>query len=101
MAYKVAWTEPASLQFDEILAFVGQHNPAAAARLGQRIVDKVRLLAASPLLGSIYSPAGSNCRETLCGNYRIFYRIKESEQRVEILAVWHAARQEPDLHVDD
>jgi toxin ParE1/3/4 len=102
VAYKIAWTEPASQDLDEILTYVGRNNPSAAMRLGQQITDKVDLLATSPFLGSVYSQSGSsNRRETRQGNYRIFYRLKESEQRVEILAIWHAARQEPNLPLDD
>ena len=102
MDYTIEWTEPATQDLDQILAYVRRNNPSAAVRLGRQITDKVDLLATSPFLGSVYSQFGSSSRrETRQGNYRIFYRVKESEQRIEILAVWHAARQEPNLPFDD
>ena len=98
MDYKIEWTEPALQSLDEILAYIAQDNSQAAERLRRRIEEKVILLRGQPLLGGNYPVSGPPiCRETREGNYRIFYRVSESAARVEILAVWHAARQEPNL----
>ena len=102
MDYTIEWTEPASQDLDKILAYIRENNSSAAVRLGRQIADKVDLLATSPFLGSVYSQSGSSSRrETRQGNYRILYRIKEPERRVEILAIWHAARQDPNLPPED
>ncbi|MEX2141024.1 MAG: type II toxin-antitoxin system RelE/ParE family toxin [Pirellulales bacterium] len=87
---------------DEIVGHIAHDNPSAASRLGRQIIKKVDLLARSPFLGSAYPlGSGDDVRETRQGNYRIFYEVNKSQQRVEILAIWHAARQEPNLPVDD
>lgn len=85
----------------EIVNHIANDIPSAECRLGEGIIKKVHLLAQSPFLGSTYPPgSGDAVRETRQGNYRIFYEVNKSEQRVEILAVWHAARQEPNLQHD-
>jgi plasmid stabilization system protein ParE len=96
--FEIIWSGPALLMLEEILDYVAQDSPSAASRLGERIIKKVALLARSPFLGSAYPPgSGSDVRETRQGNYRVFYQVNESKQRVEILAIWHAARREPNL----
>ena len=82
---------------DELVDYVGRDNPSAASRLGRRIIEKVRLLARSPYLGSTYPAASGDVRETHHGSYRIFYEVRAKDRQVEILAIWHAARQEPNL----
>jgi plasmid stabilization system protein ParE len=49
-------------------------------------------------MGSVYprDPEGK-IRVVVSGKHRIFYRVIEEAKRVEILAVWHGRRQEPDL----
>lgn len=87
---------------DEIIDYIAQDNPSAAWRLEVRIIKKVDLLTRTPLLGSVYPPGrGDAVRETREGNYRIFYEVSESDRQVEILAIWHSARQEPHLPLDD
>jgi plasmid stabilization system protein ParE len=54
-----------------------------------------------PRLGAVYRKTGKyQVRKIVSGKYRIFYRIREDEQRVEVLLVWHSARRDPDLPVD-
>jgi len=40
---------------------------------------------------------GFEVRQTTYGKYRIFYRLRTRLKRLEILALWHCARQEPRL----
>jgi len=60
----------------------------------------VEILATFPHIGPRY-PRGrqSRVREIVCRRYRIFYRVIEERKVVEILTVWHGARDEPDLPV--
>jgi toxin ParE1/3/4 len=34
----------------------------------------------------------SNLRETVCRSYRIIYRLRQDERRIDIVRFWHAAR---------
>lgn len=53
-------------------------------------------LATFPFIGPPY-PRGSRgpLREIVFRNYRIFYDVSEESRSVEILHVWHGARDEP------
>ena len=64
--------------------------------MGRGILDHVRILATFPFIGPAY-PRGARgpLREIVYRNYRIFYDVPEAERRVEILHVWHGARDEP------
>src|SRR5687768_10565059 len=98
MDYDIEWTEGALQCLDDILGHIAQNSRQAAGQLKRRIDKTVKLLRRLPLLGAVYRVDGPGTyRETREGNYRIFYRVNESARRVEILAVWHAARQEPNL----
>lgn len=98
MDCEIVWTELAAADFEAIVTYVAEQNPAAAEKLGQAILAKTELLKTTPLIGAPY-PRGSTGqnREIVSGKYRIFYRVHESARRVEILTIWHSARQEPDL----
>jgi plasmid stabilization system protein ParE len=73
-------------------------RPQAAGRVGRGILDHVRILASFPFIGPTY-PRGATgtLREIVFRSYRIFYDVSEESLSVEILHVWHGARDEPAL----
>jgi plasmid stabilization system protein ParE len=91
MDFKIIWSDAAIADLQEIWAYLAQHDPQAAARIGH-----VRVLANFPYIGPAY-PRGSGgaLREIVVRPYRIFYDVREDSQSVEILHVWHGARDEP------
>ena len=93
MDCKIIWTDPALEDLWEIVAYIAEDNPEAAARVGQDIYETVGMLASFPLIGPPY-PRGSNgkIREIVSWSYRIFYRVNSRKKLVEILTVWHGAR---------
>ena len=98
MAFQVEWTERASQAMEAIWTYIACDNPAAADRVIDGIVQQADRLEAVPRLGPWYScNLPGEIRQTISGKYRIFYEVNESDQRVEILNVWHGARQEPEL----
>ena len=64
--------------------------------MGRGILAHVRILASFPLIGPAY-PRGARgpLREIVFRSYRIFYDVSEQSRSVEILHVWHGARDEP------
>jgi len=98
MDFKVAWTDPALGDLQDIVAYIAADDPAAAGRVGNDILNHVETLRTLPFIGPEY-PRGmqSICREILCGNYRIFYRVSEQRKLVEILTIWHGARGTPKI----
>jgi toxin ParE1/3/4 len=98
MDYKVIWSQAAVTDLEAICGYIADDNPDAAVRIGRGILDHVRLLAAFPLIGPWY-PRGTRgtLREIVFRNYRIFYDVSEQSRSVEILHVWHGAREDPNF----
>jgi plasmid stabilization system protein ParE len=95
---QIIWTEPAVANLEAIVRHVAEDNPGAAEKLRLELLKTVEILAQFPFIGPAYQRDRSGrTREILCRRYRIFYRVQESANRVEILSVWHGSRQEPVL----
>ena len=96
MDFKVIWSDAAIADIHDICSFIAQHDPQAAGRTGRGILKHVRILESFPFIGPTY-PRGSrgSLREIVFRSYRIFYDVSESPRSVEILHVWHGAREEP------
>jgi plasmid stabilization system protein ParE len=64
--------------------------------LGEGIHSHVQILASFPFIGPAYPRGASGpLREIVFRPYRIFYDVNERQRTVEILHVWHGARDEP------
>ena len=64
----------------------------------QAVLDRIELLRSVPRMGKVYRQrSAAEMHQIVSGKYRIFYNVLPDEQRIEILAVWHSAWQEPDL----
>lgn len=99
MAFKIVWTEPAIEHLREVCSYIADDSPGAAEKLGADILRHVEILADFPLIGTHYRREElRGVREILCGNYRIFYRVHRRPDLVEVLTIWHAARDEPPLN---
>jgi plasmid stabilization system protein ParE len=98
MDFKVIWSDAAIADLRDIFDYIAHHDQQAARRLGRGILDHVRILSSFPFIGPTY-PRGArgSLREIVFRSYRIFYDVSEASLTVEILHVWHGAREEPTL----
>ena len=88
---RLIWTNQALDDFEALLDYISRDAPVAARRFGQRLIDKVELLQANPLLGSFIREDDSKTyREILQGSYRLIYRIDGDV--VYLVTIHHAAR---------
>jgi len=96
MDFKVIWSDAAIADLQEICSYIAAHDPRAAQRMGQGLLEHVRILGTFPFIGPNY-PRGTHgpLREIVFRSYRIFYDVSEPSRSVEILHVWHGAREEP------
>jgi len=96
--FELIWTEPAVTDLEAVIRYVSARSPVAAEALRLEILNSVEVLVRFPWIGPAYEhdPAG-RAREIACGSYRIFYRVQDSQRRIEILSVWHGSRHEPNL----
>ena len=98
MDCEIVWTDRASADLRRVFDYISEHNPTAADSLIQAILDRVELLQTVPRMGRHYTTRNEQeIRQVVSGKYRIFYAIVPTGNRVEILTIWHSARQEPDL----
>lgn len=83
------WSGRALTDLTRILDYVAQDKPDAAQALAIDIRARTERLRQHPYMGRESTP---NARELVVHrNYLVTYRIKPG--RVEILQVWHVARQ--------
>jgi toxin ParE1/3/4 len=94
----VVWTEPAIADLEAIDRYIARDSPAYATATVQRIVLAVDRLETFPLSGRPVREARDlRVRELLVRSYRVMYRFMA--ERVEIVAVVHAARRVSSLPV--
>ena len=92
---RLRWTKLAERDLDEIATYIGQDNPAAAARVILELIDQVEsLLPAHPAIGRPGRVLGT--RELVIGElpYVVPYRVRG--QDLEVLRVLHASRRWPE-----
>ena len=92
---RVRWTTPALRDLEAIGDYIGRDNSAAvAARIVTTILEHADNLAAFPHIGRAGRVPGT--RELVVADtpFIVPYRVRDTE--VEILAVFHGARQWPD-----
>jgi len=89
MDFKVIWSDEAITDLRGICLYIARDNPEAALRMGNGILDHVRILAQFPFIGPAY-PRGARgpLREIVFRAYRIFYDVSEESRRVDILHSW-------------
>jgi plasmid stabilization system protein ParE len=94
----IVWSGPAIDSLGAIVAEVAQHNPRAAFELGSKLIERMEVAAQFPEAGPLYQrakPIEVRCLTT--GNYRLYYRAWLGRHQVEVLAVRHCAREQPDF----
>lgn len=98
MEFKIVWSATAISDLKEACLYVARRDPQAAHRMGRGILEHVQILATFPFIGPTYPRGASGpLREIVFRSYRIFYDVSDQLNRVEILHIWHSARDEPDL----
>ena len=98
MDFKIVWTLRAREDLRDIAKFIAKDNPSAALKLGDLIFDRVNMLEKFPELGRVVPERNQpNIREIVVKNYRLVYRVHQTEKLLEILRVWHGARGEPEI----
>jgi toxin ParE1/3/4 len=77
---------------------VAQHDSDAAARLGFELIARAESVANFPDLGRVVPELKQpNRREVICRSYRIIYRLRRDEQRIDIVRFWRGARGFPQV----
>jgi plasmid stabilization system protein ParE len=93
MGYKVILSRLALEDLEQIVAYVAQNDPAAAERLGHRLLDQAETLRYLPHRGNVRQRPG--VKKLVSGACLIFSRVNEPARCVEVPRFWHGA-QDPD-----
>lgn len=89
---KVVWTNYAYLDLKDIYDYIAKDSKKYAHFQIRKLKGKTNILKNNPQSGRIVPEANQeDLRELIEGNYRIIYRIKNSE-RIDVLTIFHAAR---------
>jgi plasmid stabilization system protein ParE len=93
---KVRITEDALADLADIVEYSILHFPQTAERFGNALLDHIDLLGRFPRLGTPV-PHRKGVRKILHSPIRIYYRLHEDRNLVEILHLWHGSRRGPKL----
>lgn len=91
---RLRWTTPALRDLEAIGDYIARDNPAAATRVVTRIFDQADLLASHPHAGRAGRVPGT--RELVVSDTPFILPYRVLEEAVEVLAVFHGARQWPE-----
>ena len=98
MVYQIVWSPTARLDLKDLCAFIAQHDSSAAAKFANNIFESVERLISFPQSGRVVPEFGDpNLREVICRPCRVVYRVKNSDQIIQIARVWYAARGIPEV----
>ena len=102
MDYQVVLSPSARADLRDIVRYISFDDPDRALRFGQFLVSHTKSLAQFPELGRVVPELGDSfIREIIVRAYRVVYRVHRSEQLVEVVRFWHAARGIPQVHVEN
>lgn len=91
--FKVIVSPKAWEDFFQIHDFIAGDDPAAAARFCEGLLNHIEGLATFPHIGIATRLSG--VRSVLHTPVRIYYRVDERRECVEIIHFWHTARRNP------
>lgn len=98
MGWKVIIAPSARADLESIVRFIARQNSDAAARVGYELVVRAEGLATFPEMGRLVPEfQQAALREVVCRSYRIIYRLRPEQQRIEIVRFWHGARGFPQI----
>ncbi len=98
MDFKVFLSEEALSDLERVVAYIAPHNPAAAERMGNQLLDAAFSLHTLPERGRVVPEfRRRGLREIIYRSYRIIYRVNNADRSVEIVRFWHAARGFPHI----
>jgi toxin ParE1/3/4 len=91
---KIVWTEPARQDLRQVFEYIAEDSPKAASKLLAVIKERAVLLQNNPHMGRTGRVDGTRELVITGTRYILPYRVKDNQ--VQILAVFHGARQWPD-----
>jgi addiction module RelE/StbE family toxin len=90
---KILFTSRAKSDISEIVQYISQDSPQAAREWSESIFESIKSLEEFPSLGRIVPEySEESIREIIKGQYRIVYKINQSEEEIYIVTLHHSKR---------
>ena len=97
---KINWTAVAETWLQDIFSYIAEDNVEVAERVVSEIYEKVQILIDFPEIGYKYrSELEEDIRILLYGHYRIAYLIKQDQDQIDILGVFHGSLDDIDRYL--
>ncbi len=100
MAFRIKISSQALRDLKSIGNFVAADDPIAAGDFDEKLLARAQSLTTLPNRHGVWIKE-PNIRKMPLGNYVIYYKIYDTEQIVEILRFWHAARDRRKLRLKE
>ena|SRR5215213_7145709 len=98
MDYQVKLSRSARSDIEDIVRYISIDDPDRALRFGKFLIQHTKSLGQFPERGRVVPEfEDDSIRELIVRAYRIVYRLNHTEQSVEVIRFWHAARDIPRL----
>lgn len=92
MDYKVTLSDLFLCDLQEIVDYLKEHaGPEIASRIGNELLDRAFEAGQTPFIGQFVKQR-PGVRKALRYPYLIYYEVNETRKTVEVLRVWHGAR---------
>ena len=100
MDYQVVLSPSPRADLRDIVRYISIDAADRALEFGLFLISRAQLLGRTPMLGRIVPEFDDEIiREIIVRSYRVVYRLDQSQQIVEVVRFWHAARGTPDIRV--
>ena len=96
MDFKVFYTPAALTDLAEVMRWSWNNHPETSERFGSALLNHIDFLATFPNLGSPVKQR-PGVRKLLHSPVRVYYRIRDKRKLIEVIHLWHSARQNPEL----
>lgn len=94
MAYRLIWSPSACLDLKELASYISESSPQASVNFIKKVFDTVEHIPDFPKSRrAVPEFENSNIREEIRKPCRIIFRIKPKKRTIEIVRIWHSARE--------
>lgn len=98
MACRIVWSRTAESDLRNLVKYIARDSPHRAEHFGYKIVATVETLQAYPKLGRVVPEfSQQDLHEVIVRPYRVVYRIRDQSEVIEVLRIWHSARDTPKI----
>ncbi|MBD2385261.1 type II toxin-antitoxin system RelE/ParE family toxin [Cylindrospermum sp. FACHB-282] len=98
MDYRIVLAPRAVSDLEDIVRYIALHNPEAARKLGQKLLNKTKELSQFPIKGQKVPEFNDPCiRQLILKPYRIVYRVEDDKKQISVARFWHASQENIEL----